>query len=178
MRFMVAMGLPFLFVVNIAYAQNPTDDYPPAPHGIYWGWQDNVLFGFDKAGLSQKAKSTLDRIAVMMENREVNLLITGHTDNIGNLAYNRTLSERRVQAVVDYMKENGIGRNRIVTRNTGEQRPVANNACPEDRKRNRRADLAFFPAGYLPPPVNKKLFTESQPEVGECEQAIEDARHY
>ncbi|OQW93426.1 MAG: hypothetical protein BWK79_11230, partial [Beggiatoa sp. IS2] len=147
---------------------------PPAPAGIHWGWQGQVLFKIDSARLQDEYKLLLNQIVELIyQNPTVNVLITGRTDNTGNLEYNQRLSIQRVNAVLSYLIDKGIPSQRIVTQATGEQRPAASNACPEDRLRNRRADIAFFPSGYEPQ-LACLVSSESQPQPGECEEARED----
>ena len=72
--------------------------------------------------------------------------VEGNTDNMGDAAWNQTLSERRAQAIVDYLASRGIDRRRLVARGNGPA-PVATNKTPEGRARNRRTDILFIPAG-------------------------------
>jgi len=164
-----------LFLCNGTLVSAQTENYPLPPSGIEWGWQAEVLFALNDAKLRAEDKPTLNQIAQTMRRyTDISLLITGHTDNTGNLDLNRRLSIQRVNAVMNYLNKQGIELQRITTQATGEQRPVANNACPEDRIRNRRADLAFFPSGYAAP-VSAPIASDTQPETGECEEAREDA---
>lgn len=144
--------------------------YPVAPQGLRWGWQDAVLFQFDKAQLQKRFHASLNNVVSTLHRYpDVNVLITGHADNTGDAAYNRRLSERRVKAVADFLQNKGIPSQRIVTQSLGEERPTGSNACPEDRQRNRRVDLAFFPSGYSPE-LSTTAFGESLPIAGTCEE--------
>ncbi len=67
--------------------------------------------------------------------------IDGYTDATGRAAYNQGLSERRAQAVVDYLTSNGISTHRLVAKGYGEENPVADNNTPEGRAHNRRVVL-------------------------------------
>ena len=69
--------------------------------------------------------------------------ILGHTDNVGTDAYNQKLSEKRAQAVVDYLVEKGIDLNRIPAKGFGESHPVTGNDTPEGRQLNRRVEIKF-----------------------------------
>lgn len=154
----------------------PQDDYPEPPQGIEWGWQAEVLFKMNSAKLRPADLPTLNRLArTLLDYPEVSLLITGHADKTGNVTLNQKLSSQRVNAVRSYLVKKGIPSSHITMQSLGEQRPVANDACPEDRARNRRADLAFFPTGS-PPPVSRPVHGDERPEPGECEEAEEDAR--
>lgn len=154
----------------------PQDDYEEPPRGIAWGWQAEVLFKINSAKVRTEDRATLDNIAeVLLTHTDISLLITGHADKTGNLTLNQKLSHQRVNAVRSYLMKKGIASTRITMQSLGEQRPVANDACPEDRARNRRADLAFFPTGS-PPPVSRPVHADESTEPGECEEAKEDAQ--
>lgn len=128
------------------------------------GWQGNVQFDLGSNRLHRDDAALLDDIyRAMQADPSVSLLITGHTDNIGNIQYNRRLSEKRSNAVAAYLIDRGIDPQRIHTRYVGEERPVASNRTPEDRERNRRADLAFFPTGSEPPAMGELVGGESEP---------------
>ncbi|HYD34129.1 MAG TPA: OmpA family protein, partial [Methylophilaceae bacterium] len=86
-----------------------------------------VLFGFDKAVIRDEGKRLLDTEVVekMKAHPEVELvLITGHTDRIGTEQYNQRLSERRAQAVKNYLVQQGIQESRLQTEAKGESEPV------------------------------------------------------
>lgn len=89
--------------------------------------QSEVLFGFDKDTLKEEGKNRLDADVVekMKAHPEVELvLITGHTDRIGDTNYNQKLSERRANAVKKYLMAQGIAENRLHTVGKGESEPV------------------------------------------------------
>ncbi|WP_157237557.1 OmpA family protein [Beggiatoa alba] len=152
------------------------DNYPPPPTGITWGWQDNVFFALNHAILRKTDLPVLNRLAMTLQQYPaVNLLITGRADNTGEENYNRQLSSKRAQAVKQYLLKQGVSIHQLHVQEIGEQRPVASDACPEDRERNRRVDLAFFPQGYLPDrptPVQG----DTSPHAGECETVKEMQR--
>ena len=86
-----------------------------------------VLFGFDKDVLKPEGKSRLDADVVekMKAHPEVELvLITGHTDRIGDAGYNQRLSERRANAVKKYLVSQGIEEKRLHAVGKGESDPV------------------------------------------------------
>lgn len=89
--------------------------------------QAEVLFGFDKDALKNEGKKILDVEVVekMKAHPEVELvLITGHTDRIGDDKYNQRLSERRANAVKQYIASQGIADNRLHAVGKGEKEPV------------------------------------------------------
>jgi len=68
--------------------------------------------------------------------------IQGHTDSIGNAAYNKRLSQRRAQAVVDYLADhNTVERDRMIPLGLGKSQPIADNATAEGRAKNRRVQV-------------------------------------
>jgi OmpA-OmpF porin, OOP family len=71
-------------------------------------------------------------------------VIEGHTDNVGSAEHNMDLSQRRAQAVVDYMVQNcGIDRSRLTAKGYGMTRPVADNATDEGKQKNRRIEAVI-----------------------------------
>lgn len=145
--------------------------YPLPPQGVQWGWQGEVLFKINSAKIQSQFKPFLNSMATLLVKypAKINLLITGRTDNTGDLEYNRKLSLRRIDAISSYLTKQGVLPRQIETQAVGEQRPVSNNACTEDRERNRRTDLAFFPVGVVPPKI-ETVHGETQPQLGECEK--------
>ncbi|HEY3496750.1 MAG TPA: phosphate ABC transporter substrate-binding/OmpA family protein [Polyangiaceae bacterium] len=73
--------------------------------------------------------------------------VEGNTDNVGTAEDNQKLSERRAQALVDYLVSRGIPASRMVARGNGPTRPLASNANPEGRAKNRRTDILFIRGG-------------------------------
>jgi OOP family OmpA-OmpF porin len=67
--------------------------------------------------------------------------VEGHTDSIGSNQYNQKLSERRANAVRQYLIEKGIASSRIQVIGYGEERPIADNKTAEGRAKNRRAEF-------------------------------------
>lgn len=106
-----------------------------------------VLFAFDSDTLAQGAPVELDRIVAMLAHRApYKLAIEGHTDDIGDDAYNLSLSERRALAVRAYLTSRGIDPARIEARGLGEGRPSVPNDTDEGRRRNRRVELVIHDA--------------------------------
>lgn len=88
----------------------------------------NVYFDFDKATLRPESNKTLDSlINILNTYPDIRIEIGGHTDAIGTEAYNQKLSQRRAQAVVDYLVQNGIDLDRLEAMGYGESQPVAPN---------------------------------------------------
>ncbi len=98
-----------------------------------------ILFDFNADRLRGESTPTLEEIRRTMERSETLVLeIEGHTDASGDDEYNQSLSERRAQAVVDYLVESGISRDRLTAVGRGEADPVADNDTEAGRQQNRR----------------------------------------
>ena len=78
-----------------------------------------------------------------LEKSDWNLLLEGHTDNVGDDVTNMRLSQERAQAVSTYLIKKGIGSTRIEVKNYGETRPIATNDTEQGRKQNRRVEMKF-----------------------------------
>jgi outer membrane protein W len=99
-------------------------------------------FAFDSAELTAEDKATLDGVAKRLtELQFVEGTATGHTDSVGDDAYNLKLSERRAQAVVDYLASKGVAAGRIKAIGMGESKPIADNATEAGRAENRRVTI-------------------------------------
>ena len=106
-----------------------------------------IPFGFDSATLSADAKSRLDTLVGHFVNQDAYLIeVAGFASADGNSAYNRRLSERRAEVVVDYLAENhDIPIRRIVRPfGFGEAKPVADNKTSSGRKQNRRVEVRIL----------------------------------
>ncbi len=106
---------------------------------------DNVmLFDFDSAELKAGATSALDSAYSKFKNNShvARVRITGHTDSIGSDDYNVGLSERRANAVRDYLISAGANASKLQAGGLGESRPAASNDTEEGRAANRRVEFS------------------------------------
>jgi OmpA-OmpF porin, OOP family len=108
----------------------------------------SVLFGFNKADLTDEGKATLDEVArVVAGNKNAVLTLEGYTDSIGDDAYNIILSEKRVKSVVRYLVgEKNYDLNRLFIIGMGNTNPVADNKTADGRKQNRRVTVKILEA--------------------------------
>jgi len=106
---------------------------------------DNIGFEFNKAYLKRQSINLLDRmVRIMKEHPKLKLEIRGHTDNIGDVKYNQKLSERRADAVAEYMIKNGISPERLKSVGFGETKPLVPNNSDIHRAKNRRTEFLFI----------------------------------
>ncbi|MCL6523568.1 MAG: OmpA family protein [Thermoflavifilum sp.] len=112
--------------------------------GLVVTFNANVLFGFDRYDLTQDAKNTIqDLYRILVKYPDENVLIIGHTDSIGTASYNLKLSQRRANAVADYLVQLGIDPARITTKGMGMSDPKYPNDTPEHRAANRRVEFVL-----------------------------------
>ena len=105
----------------------------------------NIYFEFDKDELMPRSFVELNKLLkIMRDNPKLSIRIIGHTDALGNDAYNQALSQRRAQAVVNFLTENKISKSRLFARGDGESRPIATNDTDEGRAENRRVEFAVI----------------------------------
>lgn len=104
----------------------------------------NVLFDFNDFRLKPEAESELQKLYnYLSDHANLNITINGHTDNVGPAAYNLILSERRCQAVAEYLLELGLGRERVRWISHGFNQPVADNGSEAGRRENRRVAFSL-----------------------------------
>ena len=101
-----------------------------------------VLFDFDKYHLRPEADEILaPLLASLQADPTLNVDIEGHTDWVGSDAYNLRLSQRRAQAVVNWLIAHGIARERMRAFGRGEREPIASNETAAGRQLNRRTEV-------------------------------------
>ena len=103
---------------------------------------EDVYFDFDRSTLRPEALRLLDdAVNRLQANPGRNIVIEGHTCNIGTAEYNLALGERRASSVRDYLLSRGVATGRLEVRSYGEERPRNDNSREETRRLNRRAAL-------------------------------------
>ncbi len=102
----------------------------------------DVLFDFNQATLKPGAREKLAKMSgILLAYPTLRLSVEGHTDSIGSDEYNMTLSQRRADAVRDYLASNGIDAANIQAVGMGKADPVASNDTAEGRQQNRRVEM-------------------------------------
>lgn len=85
---------------------------------------DNIFYAFDKATLLPESKNALDSLILMLnENPNITIELSAHTDYRGAEAYNKKLSQKRAESVVNYLINHGIATDRLTAVGYGEEKP-------------------------------------------------------
>jgi outer membrane protein OmpA-like peptidoglycan-associated protein len=112
--------------------------------GITVTFASGLLFDFDSDAVRGEARTNLNTLAQSLEKYDnSDLLIVGHTDDVGTEGYNQGLSERRADAAADYLRMQGVRRS-IRTVGRGEDEPITSNATEDGRSKNRRVEVAIY----------------------------------
>jgi outer membrane protein OmpA-like peptidoglycan-associated protein len=118
--------------------------------GIKLTFDSQLLFDFGKASLRESYKDDLWKLGnTLKQYPETDLLIVGHTDNVGSESFNEALSKKRAKTVSDELTSTGISKNRIKVKGKGETQPSETNETDLGRSQNRRVEIAIY--------ANKKM---------------------
>ena len=104
-----------------------------------------IYFETSKAIIKQQSFPMLDEIVdILNQYPDYNIRLTGHTDNVGNDAYNVSLSQSRVDEVMQYLAHKGISASRMEAIGYGKTHPIANNNSAIGRALNRRVEVELY----------------------------------
>lgn len=107
---------------------------------------DGVTFDVNSYTIKPAFRDTLDTVASSLQTYPDSLIdVYGHTDSTGSHSHNQTLSERRAQAVSNYLTSRGVNSARIRWQGFGETAPIADNTTEEGRAMNRRVEIKIIP---------------------------------
>jgi len=113
--------------------------------GINVTFASGLLFAFNSDEIQSTAGENLKELAASLNRYpDSQLLIVGHTDNVGDDAYNQGLSDRRANSAAAYLAAQGVARTRLATSGKGEAEPVATNDTEAGRQQNRRVEVAIY----------------------------------
>ncbi len=105
---------------------------------------DYLKFQFDKAELRPEDRELLSKVAgILMTSKDYMLSVNGHTDDVGTAEYNQKLSERRAQAVRDYLVKAGISADILSVEGHGKSLPLVKGTTDAARAKNRRVELGI-----------------------------------
>ena len=129
-----------------------------AEEGIIINFKEQDLFGYDRADLGSSAKANLDKLVyVLNKYPDTDIQVIGHTDSKGSDDYNQGLSERRANAVINYLRTHNIAGSRLTAKGMGESDPIAANDTDENRALNRRVEFVIT--------ANEKMKEEAKREA-------------
>lgn len=136
---------PELVPQKTAAVQDPTDSQPEtraaAPVTEKTIVTPDTLFDSGQAVIKPSGKATLDELIAKLQGNNSVVIPIGYASSPGSEDYNMKLSERRAEAVKDYLVSQGVDDSRIYIANKGEQNPVADNDTSEGRAQNRRVEI-------------------------------------
>lgn len=102
---------------------------------------DIINFEFDKSTIKEESYPYLDKIVRLMKNTPIHVVVCGHTDNVGDPAYNMELSKKRAESVYNYLINAGVEKSHLSYEYYGMTRPISTNDTPEGRLINRRVEF-------------------------------------
>ena len=113
--------------------------------GIQVTFASGLLFAFDSDSIQAAAGTNLRELASSLQKYpDSQLLIVGHTDNVGEDSYNQLLSQRRSNSAAAYLAAQGVARTRLAATGKGESEPVTTNETDAGRQKNRRVEVAIY----------------------------------
>lgn len=123
----------------VATAEVMTNDITTKGHAALYG----IYFDTGKSEVKPESESALNEIAKMLkQNVAMKLFVVGHTDNVGGIGSNMTLSKARAESVAkELTTKYGVGAKQLAAHGVGSLSPVASNATEEGRALNRRVEL-------------------------------------
>ena len=105
---------------------------------------DHLKFEFDKADLRPEDRELLSRIAgIILTSHDYTISVNGHTDDVGSAAYNQKLSERRAEAVRDYLVKSGLSAEILTVTGHGKALPLVAGTSDAACAKNRRVELGL-----------------------------------
>lgn len=129
-----------------------------AGEGIIVKFDSGILFDFDKTDLKSVAKDNISKLVTSLNNNpETDILVVGHTDNVGKATYNQGLSERRAASVESFAIGQGLDAQRIKTKGMGAKEPISSNETEAGRAQNRRVEIVIV--------ANENMKAEAEAQV-------------
>lgn len=121
---------------------------------------ENIYYDYDKWDIRPDAAKELDKLVqLLIDNPEIKIELSSHTDSVDTDSYNLQLSQRRAESAVRYIVQHGIAPDRLVARGYGESKPIARNTNPNGtdnpvgRQKNRRTEFKILEIGVVPKPI-------------------------
>lgn len=136
-----------VFYEEVAEAPAPAPEPAPVPVPVPVPMAKETItfslnFGFDKAAVTDEMIPVLEETLMTLEaDPNAKFVVAGHTDSTGPEKYNQKLSERRANAVMNWLVEGGVDASRIDAMGYGETQPKYDNTTRDGRKLNRRVEI-------------------------------------
>jgi outer membrane protein OmpA-like peptidoglycan-associated protein len=119
-------------------------DVERVEEGIKITMKSGVLFDFNSSKVNPTVNDNLMKFAeTLKQYPDTEILVAGHTDNVGTEQYNMSLSQQRANAVANVLKANSVTKSRLTILGYGEKNPVADNTAESGREQNRRVEFAI-----------------------------------
>ena len=113
--------------------------------GVKLTFDNALLFDFGSSSLRPETQESLRKMAnTLKDEKKTELLVEGHTDNVGSETFNRDLSNKRAQAVANFLIGEGVSTSRFKVIGQGEANPVASNNTETGRQQNRRVEIGLY----------------------------------
>ena len=118
-------------------------------------FESGILFATNQSTLNAASQNSLTSFATSLKNHpDTDVQIYGHTDSSGSDAINNPLSEKRAQAVYNFLQTKGVAGNRMTSQGFGSTQPVADNSTAAGKAQNRRVEIYILP--------NEKMIQDAQ----------------
>lgn len=128
--------------------------------GILVKFDSGILFDFNSSALKGNAKTNIAKLVETLNKEpDTEILVLGHTDNVGSLSANQKVSEARAKSVRDYAVSQGLSSGRIKTEGKNYSEPIASNDTETGRAENRRVEVVIV--------ASKKMQEEAKQEAGQ-----------
>lgn len=134
--------------VDVPETRNGYEDTDGCPDELpkavakFTGVIRGIYFDFGKDSIRKQSTKTLNEAAkIFVEYPSLKVEISGHTDDVGKIDYNKDLSRRRAESVKAYLVSKGVAAERITTRGAGPDEPIAENKTAKGRAKNRRIEF-------------------------------------
>ena len=113
--------------------------------GILVTFDSGLLFDFGSSKLTATTRQNLQKFSeILQKYPDTEILIEGHTDNVGSDEFNQKLSVERASSVQNYLTGKGVSSRRLIIKGYGETQPVEDNSTDAGRQANRRVEVAIY----------------------------------
>jgi len=131
-----------------------------AEEGIIVKFDEGILFDFNSSTLRPEAKKSIGNlVATLNKESGTDILVIGHTDNVGSLSANQKVSNARAAAVKSFAVSQGLTGSRVKTEGKNYSEPIASNDTEIGRAENRRVEIVIV--------ASKEMQKEAQREAGQ-----------